>query len=162
MPLTDAELIDRLNQRRPPAIDTLGGHVLSVDKEAQTIKVRYEANPEFCHSKVIVQGGFLTGMVDSAMALVVLAVCGLRTRVPTLELKVSFISPGNPGYLIGTGRIIHLGKSTAFLAGELHQLTAPLDQFQSFFKFQYPSGNQSGILAQTVAGDTRRFYARSR
>ncbi len=121
MPLTDAELVDRLNSHRPPAIQTLGGHVLSVDKKAQIVKVRYEAKPEFCHSKVIVQGGFLTGMVDSAMAFVVLCICGLGTRVPTLELKVSFISPGNPGYLFATGRIIHLGKSTAFLAGELYQ-----------------------------------------
>ena len=139
MPLTDAELIERLNHRRPPAIGTLGGHVLSVDKEAQTITVRYEAKPEFCHSKVIVQGGFLTGMVDSAMAMAVLAVCGLRTRVPTLELKVSFISPGNPGYLIGTGRIIHLGKSTVFLDGELHQDDRLVVTATSTAKIYYPA-----------------------
>ena len=121
MPLTDSELIERLNTHRPPAIETLGGHVLSIDKETQSVTVRYQAKPEFCHSKVIVQGGFLTGMVDSAMAFAVLAVCGLRTRMPTLEIKVSFISPGNPGELIATARIIHAGKSTGFLAGELHQ-----------------------------------------
>ena len=121
MPLTDSELIERLNARRPPAIETLGGYVLSIDKDAQSVTVRYEAKPEFCHSEVIVQGGFLTGMVDSAMAFAVLGVCGLRTRMPTLEIKVSFISPGNPGYLIATARIVHLGKSTGFLAGELHQ-----------------------------------------
>ena len=121
MPLTNSELIDRLNANRPPAIEMLGGHVLSLDKEAQSAEVRYLAKPEFCHSEIIVQGGFLTGMVDSAMAFVVLGVCGLRTRVPTLEIKVSFISPGNPGFLVATAHIVHLGKSTAFLAGVLHQ-----------------------------------------
>ena len=121
MPLTDSELIDRLNQHRSPAIETLGGHLLSVDKKTQTVTVRYEAKPEFCHSAVIVQGGFLTGMVDSAMAYAVFVNCGLRTRVPTLDINVSFISPGNPGYLYATARIVHLGRSTAFLSGELHQ-----------------------------------------
>ena len=121
MPLTDGELIERLNEHRPPAIQTLGGHLLSVDKKTQTVTVRYEAKPEFCHSKVIVQGGFLTGMVDSAMAYAVFVNCGLRVRAPTLDINVSFISPGNPGYLIATARIVHRGKSTAFLAGELYQ-----------------------------------------
>jgi len=121
MPLSDNELIEKFNAHRPPAICTLGGHVLGIDKAAKSVTVRYEAKPEFCHSEIIVQGGFLTGMVDSAMAFAVLSVCGLRTRMPTLDINVSFISPGHPGFLLASARIVHLGKSTGFLAAELHQ-----------------------------------------
>ena len=119
--MTDAEVVDTLNSVLNPAVRTLGGRVLEFDATAETIRMRFEAGPEFCHSKVIVQGGFITGMIDAAMAHVVLGLRGVRTIVPTLNLNVSFISPANPGQLIGTGRVVHLGKSTAFLAGELHQ-----------------------------------------
>ena len=119
--MTDAEVVGTLNELRNPSLMTLGGHVLAFDSAAEVITMSFQATPAFCHSKVIVQGGFITGMVDAAMAHVVLGLRGIRTAVPTLDLRVNFISPGNPGEMIATGRVVHLGKSTAFLAGELHQ-----------------------------------------
>ena len=113
--------IDAMNRRLPPAVQTLGGRIATFDPASRAVTMTFRAIPEFCHSKIIVQGGFITGMIDSAMAQAVLAECGTGTRVPTLEIKVSFISPGHPGELVATGRIVHLGRSTAFLSGELHQ-----------------------------------------
>jgi uncharacterized protein (TIGR00369 family) len=37
----------------------------------------------------------------------------------TLELKVNFIRPATPGVLTGRGRVVHRGRSIAFLEGEL-------------------------------------------
>ena len=42
--MTDTELIDRLNAHQAPAIQTLGGHVLSLDKKTQTVKVPHLRN----------------------------------------------------------------------------------------------------------------------
>ena len=41
--------------------------------------------------------------------------------VATLEIKVNFISVGNPGKMTGTGRIVHHGRSIAYLDAELRQ-----------------------------------------
>ena len=38
---------------------------------------------------------------------------------PTLELKINFVSPARPGVILGAGRVVHRGKSVAFLEGEL-------------------------------------------
>ena len=114
-------VVDALNQSLSPCVHTLGGRVTNFNSEDGETIMCFEAIPAFCHSEIIVQGGYLTGMLDAAMALSVIGLKGVGTAVPTLELKVSFISPGNPGVFLATARPVHLGKSTAFLGAELHQ-----------------------------------------
>jgi uncharacterized protein (TIGR00369 family) len=115
-----AEVLERLRRTRQPCIETLGGgHVLEVDPEAGRIKMRFEAGPSFCHSGDIIQGGFITGMVDSAMAHAAIVRGHFSVAVPTLELKISFFSPGRPGTLIAEGWVVRWGRSTAFLEGSL-------------------------------------------
>ena len=119
--MSDEEIVAMLNRGMSAPLRTLGAEVLAYDSQSTRATVAYQAVPAFCHSETIVQGGFITGMVDSAMALAVFGKFGYRVRLPTLEIKVSFISPGNPGRLVATAWPVHLGRSTAFLEGELHQ-----------------------------------------
>lgn len=114
-----AEIIERLRRNRQPCIHTLGGEVIDVDPEHGRIKMRFLAKPEFCHSGDIVQGGFITGMVDSAMAHAAIVRAHFSMAVPTLELKISFFAPGRPGPLIAEGWVVRWGRSTAFLEGSL-------------------------------------------
>jgi len=81
----------------------------------------FEATPEMCHSRIIVQGGFITAMVDSAMAYAAMGASEGRAAVPTLEIKVSFLKAGNPGTLVSRARVIRLGKTVGFLEAELYQ-----------------------------------------
>lgn len=114
-------VLQRLREASPPSLHLLGGDFIELDLSARCIRMSYQLGDEFCHSGGIVQGGFITSMVDAAMAYVVIASSEQPVRVPTLEIKVSFIAPGKPGQFIAEGRIIHMGKSTAFLAATLHQ-----------------------------------------
>jgi uncharacterized protein (TIGR00369 family) len=103
----------------PPAAQLLGRQVIEVDPAAGTIKVRFHARPEFLNSVGTVQGGFLAAMLDSTLGPALRATLGPGQFAPTLELKVSFIRAAKVGVLFGHGRVIHRGRSTAFLEAEL-------------------------------------------
>lgn len=119
--MTDDEITHLLRGRGSPALTTIGGEVLGYDQARREVTMRFLATPGMCHSEVIVQGGFITAMVDSAMAYAAMGACEGRAAVPTLEVKVSFLRAGNPGPMLGRGRVVRLGKSIGFLEGDLHQ-----------------------------------------
>jgi len=103
----------------PPAARTLGWQLDQIDPEAGTIRVRFEARPEFVNPAGAVQGGFLAAMLDDTMGPCLVAMLGPDQFAPTLELKVSFLRPARPGPLVGTARVVHRGGTIAFLSGEL-------------------------------------------
>jgi len=119
--MTDDQITALLRTRGSPALNTIGGQVLAFSQERGEVTMSFEATPEMCHSRVIVQGGFITAMVDSAMAYAAMGASKGRAAVPTLEIKVSFLRAGNPGTLISRARVLRLGKSVGFLEAELYQ-----------------------------------------
>ncbi|MFT5446987.1 MAG: hypothetical protein ACI9DC_002162 [Gammaproteobacteria bacterium] len=104
-----------------PVMDLLGAEVVDFDRSQQSIIMGYTATPEMCHSKVIVQGGLITAMVDSAMAYACMGCFDELMAVPTLEIKVSFLEAGKAGPMIAKASARRLGKSVGFLEGELYQ-----------------------------------------
>ena len=81
--------------------------------------LEYRATMAMCHSGGVVQGGFITGWIDAAMAHAVLSASG-RTKTPlSLEIKISFLKPAGPGLVIAEGWIEQMGHKTAFLEGRL-------------------------------------------
>jgi acyl-CoA thioesterase len=84
--------------------------------------LEYEVLPEMCHSGGVAQGGFVSGWIDAAMAHAVMAKHGFD-RVPiSLELKVSFFAPANPGRVLAEGWIERAGGRTLFAEGRLTTL----------------------------------------
>lgn len=117
--MTDAELLETFRRNRPPALRTLNGTPVAVDQQAGRVCIVYDAPAEFCHSGGVVQGGFITGMIDAAMAKAVQAKSNLTLNPPTLELKVSFFAPALPGRYEAEGRVVRMGRTIAFLEGDL-------------------------------------------
>ncbi|SJZ33455.1 uncharacterized domain 1-containing protein [Enhydrobacter aerosaccus] len=118
--LSDDHLVERLRADAPDAIKTLNGHLLSLDTDRGVARFRFEIVPAFCHSGGrICQGGFLTGMVDSAMANAAIAKSKFTAAVPTLELKISFFEAMGPGIVFAEGRVMRWGGSIGFLDGDL-------------------------------------------
>jgi uncharacterized protein (TIGR00369 family) len=103
----------------PPAAATLGWQLEHVDPEAGTVRVAFEARPEFANPMGAVQGGFLAAMLDDTMGPALICTLPADQFAPTLELKVNFLRSAKPGRLVGTGRVVHKGGTIAFLAGEL-------------------------------------------
>ncbi len=79
--------------------------------------IHYRARLDMCHSGGIVQGGFVTGWIDAAMAHVVMAQSEDAANPLSLEIKVSFLNPATPGLIIAEAWIERSGKSIAFLEG---------------------------------------------
>ncbi|WP_417519633.1 PaaI family thioesterase [Minwuia sp.] len=117
----DRERILELLANRPlaPASELLGFKVMDVDPDRGYAKVGYQATEQFCNPLGVIQGGFLTAMVDETMAVACVAMANFSIFIPTLELKVSFLRAGYPGPMVAEGNVLRMGKSVAFLEGSL-------------------------------------------
>ena len=113
-------MVDKLNQHAPPSVVTLGGNIESFDQESGVLEFRFEASEAMTHSGGIVQGGFVAGMLDAAMAHVVFCVLDKLVILATLELKVSYLDVVRPGTLRATGHVLRMGRSIAFLEAEIY------------------------------------------
>jgi acyl-CoA thioesterase len=87
--------------------------------EAGKAVLHYRATMAMCHSGGIVQGGFVTGWIDAAMAYVVMAATKREFSPLSLEIKISFLKAASPGLVIAEAWIEKLGRSTGFLEGRL-------------------------------------------
>ncbi|WP_374574731.1 PaaI family thioesterase [Phenylobacterium sp.] len=81
--------------------------------------IEYEAGMHMCHSGGVVQGGFVCGWIDAAMAHASMSQTGPDMTPMSLELKVSFFAPARPGKVVAEGWIERSGKSTSFAEGRL-------------------------------------------
>jgi molybdopterin converting factor subunit 1 len=101
----------------PGYVDLLGMRPLSA--EPGHVRMEFTATEQFLNPAGVVQGGFITAMLDDTMGPAAVAQLGPGHFAPTLELKVSFLRPVGPGRLVGDGRVVHMGKSVVFLEGSL-------------------------------------------
>ena len=117
--MTTNEFIQFLNSNKPPAMQTLGGEVLDFDKDKNAAMIRFTAGQSLCNPDDGIQGGFICGMLDAAMANAVFCLLGEVAIVATLEIKVSYLEVSRPGELFARGTIVRFGKSITFLEAEL-------------------------------------------
>ena len=99
--------------------ETMGLHRIVELDPAGRAQLEYMAKSGMCHSGGVVQGGFVTGWIDAAMAHAVIAVLGDDVTPMSLEIKVSFFAPVRPGLVVAEGWIERRGRKTAFLEGRL-------------------------------------------
>jgi len=118
--LSDADAVRHLKAHAAEPTRLLNGEILALDSERGTCRYRFEIVPAFCHSQGrICQGGFLTGMIDVAMANAAMAKSRFAFAVPTLEIKVSFLEAVGPGNVFAEGRVLRWGGSVGFLDGDV-------------------------------------------
>jgi uncharacterized protein (TIGR00369 family) len=103
----------------PPAAALLGWELVSVDPDAGTIEVAFTASDQFLNPVGVIQGGFLTAMLDDTLGPALVATLGPDRFALTTDLHVQFLRPARPGRLTGRGRVVRRGQDVAFLAGEL-------------------------------------------
>ena len=103
----------------PPAAALLGWELVSVDPDAGTIEVAFTASDQFLNPVGVIQGGFLTAMLDDTLGPALVATLGPDQFALTADLHVQFLRPARPGRLAGRGRVVRRGQDVAFLAGEL-------------------------------------------
>ena len=120
--MKDKEILNKFNDNSAPCTDTLGAKVTRFCSDPPQIEMEFEAIYEFTHSDgQIVQGGFVTGMLDAPMAHLLMGLFDFKVIPMTLDLNVSFLAPSRPGKLLATAEVLQLGKSTAFMTSKLFQ-----------------------------------------
>jgi uncharacterized protein (TIGR00369 family) len=92
--------------------------IVEMDQSGRA-SLEYEAKLEQCHSGGVVQGGFVTGWIDAAMAHAAIALKGPNVVPMSLELKVSFFAPARPGLVIAEAWVERDGRRTGFFEGHL-------------------------------------------
>jgi uncharacterized protein (TIGR00369 family) len=102
----------------PASARLVGWRFLGLD-ESGALSCSFEATEALLNPVGQVQGGILAAMLDEAMSPVVAAITRERIFMQTLEMKVSFMRAARAGIILGEGRILHRGRSIAFLEGRL-------------------------------------------
>lgn len=114
---------------RPPFSETMN-MVITELSPGQTL---FKATPDLTFYNAIgcVHGGYISTVLDSAMA------CAIQTKLPagtaytTLELKVNFIRPvlSQTGDIFAQGKLIHCGRTIATAEGKLYDGNGKLYAF---------------------------------
>lgn len=101
-----------------PSLDTLNGSLIETNKVKQLLKLRFEPTHEMCNPIGVVQGGFVTAMLDDASGLYCMIM--VKRDFITSQLSVDFfksVKPGEP--VIAVAKMIRIGLRQAVLDVEL-------------------------------------------
>lgn len=103
-----------------PMMQTMGFvRYVEMDAERRRCVVEFTAKQNQCHSGNVVQGGFVTGWIDNAMATAAMLACDFSKVAMSLDVKVSFLRAANPGLVVAEGWVLHGGARTVFAEGLL-------------------------------------------
>lgn len=115
-----AKIIEQINQHGPKLIGMLGGRLINFDTDKTACTFEFVIGKDFCHSINIVQGGFVTAMLDAAMSHAVIICDQEITNVSSLEIKTSYLAPTRAGKLRVEGWVIKKSYKTAFMEGHVY------------------------------------------
>ena len=118
--MTSDQIVEQMNATPPAVMRTLQGRVVDYAAEKRELRMAFRIGPQFCHTVDIVQGGFITAMLDAAMAHVVIAAEHGKVRVSSIDIHVSFLRPARAGGFTAVGAIVKSGRTIAFLKAELY------------------------------------------
>lgn len=116
--MTPEAKIAYLNAHKPAFLDFLGGRVVGLSD--CSCEFAFHVPLSYCHSGNIVQGGFVTAMLDAAMAHAVFGCDPGVTRLSSLEISTRYegVTPGDEPLRV-IGRIRKITRTIAFLDGEI-------------------------------------------
>lgn len=114
------KIVETMNARLPPAIRTLKARVLEFLPESHMLTMEFTMGLEFCHSGDVVQGGFVTAMLDAAMSHALSAASHLKASASTIDITVSFLKSTRAGRHVAKGYVIKKGRTVGFMRGELY------------------------------------------
>jgi acyl-coenzyme A thioesterase PaaI-like protein len=107
---------------KPAFLDILGFKGSSFNDETKLYSCIFEPSEVLTHSNgSIVQGGFIAGMLDSAMAQYILYLHEFRVNPLTLNIDVTYLLPCRPAQVQVAAKILRAGKSIVFTSAELIQ-----------------------------------------
>lgn len=121
-------MLELLNSNAPHFVGLLGGKITDFDQDKSHATFEFNISKDYCHSVDVVQGGFITSMLDTAMSHAVFACNNDVIGLSSLEIKTSYLESTRAGKLRVEGWVVKSGYKTGFLEGHIYneagQLTA--------------------------------------
>lgn len=116
-------MTSKLNLSEPPQfLSILGSKGFELSEDNESITMNFDVGEELTHSNgTIVQGGFITAMLDTSMAHLIIFKMNGEYNPLTLSINVTFLTPGSPGQFTASAKVDKLGKSISFTSANLHQ-----------------------------------------
>ena len=122
------KIVQQINAQAPKFIGMLGGELIDFDADKTACTFEFNISKDFWHSIDIVQGGFVTAMLDAAMSHAIFIGAQEMINVSSLEIKTSYLEATRAGKLRVEGWVIKQSYKTAFMEGRIYnqdnQLTA--------------------------------------
>lgn len=121
MGLSDEQIRKLLRDptRFPPSARLMGMELIDFSSTERWAEFAFNPPPSFGNPAGNVQGGFICGMLDDAMALAASIAQGFTVVVPTLQMSTTFLNPTPITRVIARGKALRLGKNTAQMEGTL-------------------------------------------
>jgi len=113
-------IIEKINNNGPKFIGMLGGQLVDFDTDKTACTFEFNISKDFCHSIDIVQGGFVTAMLDAAMSHAVFICDQEILNVSSLEIKTSYLAATRAGKLRVEGWVIKQSYKTAFMESHIY------------------------------------------
>ena len=114
------KIIQQINDQGPKLIGMLGGQLIDFDTDKTACTFEFNISKKFCHSIDVVQGGFVTAMLDVAMSHAVVICNPEIINVSSLEIKTSYLAPTRAGKLRVEGWVIKQSYKTAFMESRIY------------------------------------------
>ena len=116
------EMLKFFVEHKPEFLDIFGFESCSYNDVNETYSCVFNPSSSLTHSNgTIVQGGFVAGMLDSAMAQFILNLHEFKINPLSLDIDVKYLLPCKPARLVVNAKILKMGKSIAFTSAELYQ-----------------------------------------
>lgn len=118
--MSEQQRIKTLNENSLEFVTMLGGHITALDVPGKICVMEFDVGTQFCHSVDVIQGGFVTAILDMTMSHCAFGTDQTIVNVSSLEIKTSFLEPSRAGYLRCVGTIIKASYKVAFMEARLY------------------------------------------
>lgn len=118
--MDEQQLLDRFQSAAPDYLKRMGGRFISVNTATGACVMEFDIGRDFCHTVDVVQGGFVTSMLDITMTHAAFATSDDVINIASLEIKTTYLEPTRAGRLRVEGQVIKCGYKIAFMEGRIY------------------------------------------
>ncbi len=134
----------------PPSAKWMGMDIIEHDPSKMYSKVSFEPNKDMINFGGVIQGGFLTAMMDDTMGFNAFICLGMKMTMASIDLHTHFMKAVPLGPITIEAWVTRAGKSVVFLEAKLHGEDGELaaratssSKLRPFVGLQYDIGEKS-------------------
>ena len=104
----------------PPSARWMGMDIIEHDSERMFSRVSFAPNADMINFGGVIQGGFLSAMMDDAMGFNTFISLGMKYAMATIDLHTQFLKAVPMGPIIGEAEVTKVGKAIVFAEAKLY------------------------------------------